>query len=96
MRIDPKELPLRHQEQLAAAILAQIAQTPPVAVGEEAYIIHRRPVRRLAFINERAAGHYRILRKQQQAGQICHLRLHKNSDGVITHFTYVYTHMEVY
>ena len=96
MRIDAKELPIRHQEQLASAILARIAKTPPVAVREERPLRNIRPVRRLIFRNERAACRYRILRKQAQAGQISDLRLHRNSDGVITCFTFVYTTMEVF
>lgn len=96
MRIDPKELPLRHQEQLAAAILAQITKAPPVEVREEKTVIYKRPVKRLVFISDRAADRYRILRKQAQVGQITGFRLHKNEEGIITHFTYAYTRMEVY
>lgn len=88
MRIDPKELPLRHQEQLAAAILAQITQAAPVQIREEACMIRKQPVRRLAFINDRAAGRYRILRKQMQSGAIRDLVLIKNEQGVITDFVY--------
>ena len=90
MRIDPKELPLRHQEQLAAAILAQIAQAPPVAGRKETYI-KKMPVRRLVFANDRAATRYRILRKQAESGAICELLLYKNERGQIDCFTYTIT-----
>lgn len=90
MRIDPKGLPLRHQEQVAAAILAQITKTPPVAVREEecAKRVH---VRRLEFVNDRAARRYPILRKQAESGLICELLLHKNEQGLIDCFTYTIT-----
>lgn len=91
MRIDPKELPLCHQEQVAAAILAQFAKTPPVAVREETYIVRKQPVRRLVFANDRAAARYRILSKQAQSGAICELLLHKNEHGLIDCFTYMIT-----
>lgn len=91
MHIDPKELPLRHQEQVAAAILAQFAKTSPVAVREEAYIVRKLPVRRLVFANDRAAARYRILRKQAESGAICELLLHKNTHGLIDCFTYTVT-----
>lgn len=91
MRIDPKKLPLRHQEQVAAAILAQIAQTPPVAVREEVYISNRQPVCRLVFVNDRAAARYRILRKQAESGAICELLMHTDKQGRINCFTYTIT-----
>lgn len=96
MKIDPKELPIQYQEQLAAAILAQIAKTPPVEIREEESMTIKRPVRRLVFRSDRAADRYRVLRKQAEVGQITGFRLHMNKDGVITHFTYAYTRMEVY
>lgn len=91
MRIDPKELPLRHQEQLAAAILAQITQTPPVAVREEVTVRIKRPVRKFTFVNPRAAARFRILSKQAQSGAICELLCHKNAQGLIDCFTYTVT-----
>ena len=94
MRIDPKELPLRHQEQLAAAILAQIAQAPPVAVREEECVKKKLYARRLIFVNDRAARRYRILRKQEQTGAIRDLVMQKNKYGAICKFTY--SIMEVY
>lgn len=91
MRIDPKALPLCHQEQVAAAILAQLMQAAPVAVREEVYISNKRPVRRLVFANDRAADRYRILRKQAQSGAICELLLHTDELGKIDCFTYTIT-----
>lgn len=91
MRIDPKELPLRYQEQLGAAILAQFAKTPPVAVREVKYVRNIRSVRRLVFANPIAAMRYRILRKQAESGMICELLLHKNDRGLIDCFTYTIT-----
>lgn len=91
MRIDPKELPLRHQEQLAAAILAQITQAPPVAVREEECVKKKLNVRWLIFVNNRAARRYRILRKQEESGAIHDLLMSKNMHGEIYRFTYVIT-----
>lgn len=94
MRIDPKELPLRHQEQLAAAILAQITQAAPVAVREEECVKKKLFARRLIFVNDRAARRYRILRKQEESGAIRDLVMQKNKHGEIYKFTYVI--VEVY
>lgn len=94
MRIDPKELPLRHQEQLAAAILAKITQAPPVAVREEECVKKKLYARRLIFVNDRAARRYRILRKQAEEDAIQDFVLHKNKHGAIYKFTYVI--MEAY
>ena len=94
MRIDPRQLPLCYQEQVGAAILAQIAQAPSVAVREERRVRNKQPVRRLVFSNDRAASRYRILRKQAESGAICELLLHKNKQGLIDCFTYTIT--EVY
>ena len=91
MRIDPKALPLRHQEQLAAALLAQITQAPPVAVREDRPVRNIQPVRSMLFVNDRAAGRYRILRKQAESGAICDLLLHKDRLGRINCFTYTIT-----
>lgn len=91
MRIDAKQLPLRHQEQVAVAILAQITQTPPVAVREEECVKEKLYARRLEFVNDRAARRYRILRKQAESGLICELLLHKNEQGLIDCFTYTIT-----
>lgn len=91
MRIDPKELPLRHQEQLAAAILAQITQTPPVAVREEVAVTIKRPVQKFVFVNPKAATRFRILSKQAASGAICELICHKNAQGLIDCFTYTVT-----
>lgn len=93
MRIDPKELPLHHQEQLAAAILAQIAKAAPVEVREETI---KRTAKKLVFVNDRAAGRYRILRKMEASGQVRNLKLQKDDDGVISGFAYDYTKMEAY
>lgn len=94
MRIDPRQLPLCYQEQVGTAILAQLAQAPPVAVREEKRLRNKQPVHRLLFINDRAAARYRILRKQAESGAICELLLHKNKQGLINCFTY--TIAEVY
>ena len=94
MRIDPKELPLRHQEQVAAAILAQFAQTPPVAVREETSVRNRLPVRKLAFVNAQAAWRYLVLRKQIKFGMVRDLVMMQNERGVITNF--IYSVEEVY
>ena len=91
MRIDAKELPIRHQEQLASAILARIAKTPPVAVREDRPVRNIQPVRSMLFVNDRAAGRYRILRKQAESGAICDLLLHKDRLGRINCFTYTIT-----
>lgn len=91
MRIDPKQLPLRHQEQLAAAILAQIAQAPPVAVRKEVTASIKRPARKFVFVNQKAAARFRILSKQAASGAICELLCHKNAQGLIDSFTYTVT-----
>lgn len=91
MRIDPKKLPPHYQEQVAAAILAQLTQTPSVAVREEVYIRNKQPVRRLVFASHRAATRYRILRKQAESGAICELLLHKDKRGRVNCFTYTIT-----
>ena len=91
MRIDPKELPLHYQEQLGTAILAQLTQTPPVAVLEEIAVRIKRPVRKFTFVNPRAAARFRILSKQAQSGAICELLCHKNAQGLINCFTYTVT-----
>lgn len=91
MRIDPKALPLRHQEQVAAAILAQIKQIAPVVGCKEAPMRNKQPVRRLVFVNDRAARRYRILRKQAESGAICELLLHTDKQGRVGCFTYTIT-----
>ena len=91
MRIDPKELPLHHQEQLAAAILAQFAKAAPVAVREEVTVSIKRPVRKFVFANQKAAARFRILSKQAASGAICELLCHKNAQGLIDCFTYTVT-----
>lgn len=91
MRIDPKELPLRYQEQLGTAILAQLAQMPPVAVREEVSVRIKRPVQKFVFVNPRAAARFRILSKQAASGAICELLCHKNNKGLIDCFTYTVT-----
>ena len=91
MRIDPKELPMRYQEQLGAAILAQLAQTPPVAVREEVSVRIKRPVQKFVFVNLRAAARFRILSKQAASGAICELLCHRNAQGLIDCFTYTVT-----
>ena len=91
MRIDPKELPLHHQEQLAAAILAQFAKAAPVAVREEVTVSIKRPVQKFDFVNQKAASRFRILSKQAASGAICELLCHKNAQGLIDSFTYTIT-----
>lgn len=88
MRIDPKELPLRHQEQLATAILEKITQAATVAVREEVTMSIKRPVRKFVFVNHKAASRFRILSKQEDSGAICKLICHKNAQGLIDCFTY--------
>ena len=88
MRIDPKGLPLHHQEQLAAAILAKITQAPPVEIREEVAVRIKRPVLKFEFVNRRAAARFRILSKQAASGAICELLCHKNDQGLIDCFTY--------
>lgn len=91
MRIDPKELPLHYQEQVGAAILAQIMQAAPVAGRKEISVRNKQPVRRLVFVNDRAAARYRILRKQAESGAICELLLHTDELGRVNCFTYTIT-----
>lgn len=91
MRIDPKELPLRYQEQLGAAILAQITKAPPVAVRKEVTSSIKRPIRKFVFANQKAAARFRILSKQAASGAICELLCHKNAQGLIDCFTYTVT-----
>lgn len=88
MRVDAKQLPLRYQEQLGAAILAKITQTPPVAVREEVSARIERHVQKYEFVNHRAATRFRILSKQAASGAICELLCHKNDKGLIDCFTY--------
>lgn len=88
MRIEGKDLPLRYQEQLGAAILAKITQTTPVAVREEVTVRIKRRVQKYEFANDRAATRFRILSKQAASGAICELLCHKNDMGLIDSFTY--------
>lgn len=91
MRIDPKQLPLHYQEQVGAAILAQLTQTSPVAGREEVAVRIKRPVRKFIFANPRAAARFRVLSKQAASGAICELLCHKNAQGLIDRFTYTVT-----
>lgn len=90
MRFDPKKLPLRYQEQVAKEVVAQIAQNHP-EVRVTGIRRNIQPVRRMNFVNARAATRYRILRKQAESGMICELLLHKNEQGLIDCFTYTIT-----
>lgn len=89
MRIDPKKLPLRYQEQVGAALVAQLAQAAPVAGREAKPSGQRVHVRRLRFKNTRAAMRYLQLREEDRNGTISDLVLHMNEKKfVICRFTY--------
>lgn len=87
MRIDPKELPVPMQEQLATKILAQMPAPAPVA--EEAKLLKVR-VRRLEFKTPKAKWRYIFLRDLARVDKIPDLTLSLDpEDGCVRSFTYM-------
>lgn len=85
MRIDAKQLPLRHQEQVAVAILSQITQTPPVAAKMEKTL--KAKARRLCFPSARAIERYAMLKQAAREGAIEEL-IAETHDGRVMAFHY--------
>lgn len=67
MRIDPKELPLPMQEQVAVKMLAQASAPSPVAGGKKPRKV---AVRRLVFPCPGAAARYQELRQKVRDGKL--------------------------
>lgn len=94
MRLDNntiRTLPLHMQEQVAMAFAAQPAKAVPVADREESPPKRKVRVRRLRFINARAAWRYLQLREETRCENIFDLVLTKNGEHVIHRFTYCVT-----
>lgn len=88
MRINPKELPLNMQEQVAMAFVAQPAKAQPLADRNDKTSSRKVYVRRLRFKNIRARQRYLKLREESQNETISDLVLHMNEKFVIHRFTY--------
>lgn len=71
MRIDPKELPLPMQEQVAVKMLAQVSAPSPVAGGKKPRKV---AVRRLVFPCPGAAARYQELRQKVRDGKLMHVQ----------------------
>lgn len=89
MRIDPKELPLRYQEQVGAAVVAQLEKAAPVA-GRKNRIRKQVTVKRLCFPSARAIDRYAVLKCAVREGVLSNLKL-VEYDGRIVAFTYQIT-----
>lgn len=87
MRIDPKELPVPMQEQLATKILAQMPAPAPVAEEAKPLKVH---VCRLEFKTPKAKWRYIFLRDLVQQDKISDLVLTLDpDDGCVRSFTYM-------
>lgn len=83
MRVDPKELPIPMQEQLASKILAQMPMEPAVAAKKVR-------VRKLRFPEIKDKWRYIYLRDLVRNGTICDLVLHLDDAGeYVRSFTYL-------
>ena len=85
MRIDPKELPLPMQEQVAVKMLAQASAPNPVA-GQEKKTV-KVSVRRLVFPSWLAAGRYKELRQKVRDGKLMYLEV-VEYDGLVVAFLF--------
>ena len=85
MRFDPKDLPLRYQEQVGTAILAQMSQTNPVAAKKNKPLKAR--ARRLCFPSVKAIDRYALLKRAEKEGAIEEV-LAETCDGRVVAFRY--------
>ena len=85
MRIDPKELPLPMQEQVAVKMLAQDSAPNPVA-GQEKKTV-KVSVRRLVFPCPGAAARYQELRQKVRDGKLMYLEVVEH-DGLVAAFLF--------
>ena len=84
MRIDPKELPLPMQEQVAVKMLAQASAPSPVAGGKKPRKV---AVRRLVFPCPGAAARYQELRQKVRDGKLMYLEVVEH-DGLVAAFLF--------
>ena len=84
MRVDPKELPLPMQEQVAVKMLAQVSAPGPVAGGKKPKKV---AVRRLVFRSWLAAKRYKELRQMVRDGKLMCLEF-VQYDGRVVAFLY--------
>lgn len=84
MRVDPKELPLPMQEQVAVKMLAQVSAPSSVAGGKKTRKV---AVRRLVFPSWLAAGRYKELRQMVRDGKLMYLEV-VEYDGLVVAFLY--------
>ena len=84
MRVDPKELPLPMQEQVAVKMLAQVSAPSPVAGGKKPRKV---AVRRLVFTSWLAVGRYKELRQKVRDGKLMYLTTVEHA-GIVAMFLY--------
>lgn len=83
--VDIRKMPLHYQEQVGTAILAQLAQTRPVA-GKRNKPLKAR-VKRLCFPSLKAIDRYEVLKRAEKEGVIEEL-LAETYDGRVVAFRY--------